>query len=697
MKTEHITNKGTKTTRIPNKLAEEKSPYLLQHAYNPVNWYPWCDEAFDKAKNENKAIFLSIGYSTCHWCHVMERESFEDKEVAAYLNQHYVSIKVDREERPDIDHIYMNFCQATTGQGGWPLSVFLTPKRQPFYAGTYFPKNNRNGYPGFIELLQVIHDEWQNERGKIENLADEIYGELQKHKREKKQQEINPTVLKSLFLSLEGNFDSKYGGFGRSPKFPTPHNLLFLLRYYKANQEEKALNMVKITLDNMYKGGIFDHIGGGFSRYSTDKKWLVPHFEKMLYDNALLIMAYTETYQITKNIFYKEVAQKIIGYIVRDMRSPDGGFYSAEDADSEGVEGKYYVWSKEELVSILGEMDANIFCDYYNVLEKGNFEGKNILNLIGSDLEKLKSHTEISQKANSMVEKVLKVREKRIHPYKDDKILTSWNGLMITALSIASKVFDDKVILNYAQDAYRAILDKMVDEKGRLYARYRDNERRHLGYLDDYANIIWASIELYETTYEMDYLKQAVRLSEDVIKLFGDETDKGFYLYGKDAEELITRPKDYYDGAIPSGNSVIAYNLLRLGKLTGRHEFEDQAKKLMMYFGKTLSENPMMYGFLLTAYLFDNQHAHEIVIAGENSDPILEEMKKAVADEYLPFSVVLINSNSEGLGEINSFASDQKMINGKTTAYICENFTCKKPIHNVEDFNRTIKVVSTMD
>lgn len=677
-------------TKVPNQLFREKSPYLLQHAYNPVNWLPWGEEAFQKATEEDKPIFLSIGYSTCHWCHVMERESFEDQEVAEYLNANYISIKVDREERPDIDNIYMNFCQATTGQGGWPLTVFLTPQKHPFFAGTYFPKNSRYGHLGLLELLNTVKNKWKNNREELEQSAKEIIAILQQEENKVDNQDIDPDIFDEVFETLEKNHDSIYGGFGRAPKFPTPHNLMFLMRYHTIYHNEKALEMVESTLEYMFRGGIFDHLGGGFSRYSTDIKWLVPHFEKMLYDNALLIMAYSEAYQITKRPLYKEVAEKTIAYIMRDMTSDLGGFYSAEDADSEGEEGKFYVWSMEELRNILGESDAKFYAEYYQITEHGNFEEKNILNLIGTSLEKMNENPDLKTYMERLSKKIFEVRAVRIHPHKDDKILTSWNGLMIVAFTMASKMLERPEMLECAEQAFQFIVSQMVDEQGRLYARYRETERKHLGYLDDYAFMIWACIELYEAVYDVKYLKQAISFTDAMIDLFGDEKGNGFYLYGKDAEQLITKPKDIYDGAIPSGNSVAIYNLLRLAKLTGKQEYQERARNSLAHFGELVNSMPSMYGFMLIACMFERQQGQEIVLAGETKDPLLEQMEKMISSSFRPFTVVLRNQNSNELKDINSLLGEKSQINGKATAYICEHFTCQKPIQDIETLVRML-------
>lgn len=673
----------------PNRLFNTKSPYLLQHAYNPVDWYPWGEEAFEKAKDEDKPIFLSIGYSTCHWCHVMERESFEDEEVAAILNKYFISIKVDREERPDIDNIYMNFCQATTGHGGWPLSVFLTPEMKPFYAGTYFPKNSRYGMHGFMDILGIINDKWKNEKEKIQDSANKIVINLGKNEISDNE-EIDKNSFDIAYEYFERSFDNTYGGFGNQPKFPTPHNLMFLLRYYIKTETKEALNMVEKTLIQMYKGGIFDHIGFGFSRYSTDRKWLAPHFEKMLYDNALLIITYLEAFQITNNSLYKEIVEKVIHYIIRDMTSLKGGFFCAEDADSEGVEGKFYIWSKEEIIKELGEEDGNLYCKHYNITEKGNFEGFSIPNLINNDLDIIEGDIELKDKLKKLSEKLFNIREKRVHPHKDDKILVSWNGLMIVAFSKAGKILNNPEYIKYAENAIRFIEKYMFRDDGRLFARYRDGDVNHLAYIDDYEFLIWAYIEFYQGVFKAEYLKKAIDLTKNMIDIFEDKENGGFFLYGNDSEKLIIRPKEIYDGAIPSGNSIAAYVLLRLSKLTGNNMYEEKAERLFNSFGSKINDSPMGYTAMLIAKMYSITPIKEIVLAGKRNDKIIKEMINLSNQKYLPFTEILLNEGEGELQDINEFASTQAAINDKTTAYICENFACKEPVFDINGYDKLL-------
>ena len=660
--------------KYTNKLINEKSPYLLQHAHNPVDWYPWGAEAFGRAAGEDKPIFLSIGYSTCHWCHVMERESFEDEEVAHLLNKNFVCIKVDREERPDIDSIYMSVCQSLTGRGGWPLTVFLTPDKHPFYAGTYYPKHDSMGMMGLMSLLNTVNDAWHNNRKTLLDSAKKILA-YEKADRRSESGKITQEIVHDAFSQLKYNFDSKYGGFGSAPKFPTPHNLLFLLRYWYSQKEPYALEIVEKTLDSMKNGGIYDHIGFGFSRYSTDRKWLVPHFEKMLYDNALLALAYTEAFLATGNNSYSEIANQIIEYILRDMTSPEGGFYSAEDADSEGVEGKFYVWSVEEIISVLGDKDGQEYCRLYDITPAGNFEGMNIPNLIvtGTLPQNMKTFAETCTK------KLFAHREKRIHPYKDDKILTAWNGLMIVAISNCGKAFDNNKYISSAKKCADFILQKLVRSNGRLLARYRDGDAALPAYLEDYAFLVWGLLELYEATYDPKYLNKALELNEDMLYLFGDDSSAGLFLYGRDSEELITRPRECYDGAIPSGNSVAVMNLLRIARITGQHEFETRAKEIIDYFSSDIEAVPTGHSYMLCAYLYaSSEMSSEVVLVGSACD----DMIKTYNSIYHPFTIAISRITPE-LIDIVPYVSEYGKYDGKAAAYICQNFSCMPPITDV--------------
>ena len=558
-------------SKTMNRLQHEKSPYLLQHANNPVDWYPWGEEAFEKARKEDKPILLSIGYSTCHWCHVMEYESFEDEEVAALMNETFVSIKVDREERPDIDNIYMTVCQLLSQGGcGWPLNVFMTPDKKPFYAATYVPKNSRYGRLGMMELIPRIAEVWKNNREEILKSAESTTQSLTlatDPTRIQAGEELDSKTLKKTYEQLESRYDPAHGGFGNRPKFPTPHNLLFLLRYGQRTGNQKAIDMVSKTLESMSNGGIFDHIGFGFHRYSTDSEWLVPHFEKMLYDQALLALAYTEAYQLTKNKGFKQTAEQIFTYVLRDMTSPDGGFYSAEDADSEGEEGKFYLWSQQEIIEILGKKEAELVINIYNTEPGGNFTdevsgekpGTNILHLNKNPDQAAMalgiSRDELDSRINESRQKLFDVREKRIHPSKDDKIITDWNGLMIAAFAKAGRVFENKKYTDAAEKAADFINSKLTKD-GRLLHRYRGGDAAILANIDDYAFFIWGLLELYESTFNIVYLKEAISLTDQMIKYFWDDTNYGFFFTPSDGEKLLVKQKEIYDGAVPSGNAV---------------------------------------------------------------------------------------------------------------------------------------------
>lgn len=672
--------------RVPNRLAKEKSPYLLQHAYNPVDWYPWGEEAFQKAKAEDKPVFLSIGYSTCHWCHVMERESFEDEEVAELLNRYYVSIKVDREERPDIDSIYMSVCQAMTGHGGWPLTVFMTPDAKPFYAGTYFPKKDRLGMPGLMTLLKRVHVLWRDRREELTDSTEKIVEAMQERISETISMDHDEMITKAYEV-LRMSFDNAYGGFGSSPKFPTPHNLIFLLRYWYTYNDSMALSMAEKTLDAMYRGGIFDHIGFGFSRYSTDSKWLVPHFEKMLYDNALLAIAYLEAYKATGNERYAHVAKQVFTYVLRDMTSPEGAFYSAEDADSEGEEGKFYLWTLDEVRSVLGDKDGERFARLFDITDRGNFEGKNIPN---------RTTIQASESDNEFIEtcreRLFQHREQRPHPFKDDKILTSWNGLMMAALAMGGRLLGDRQYTEAAERACHFILEKMVRDDGRLLTAYREGSANITAFADDYAFFIWGLLELYETIYKPEYLKKALELNGDLLKLFWDGKEDGLFLYGNDAEQLIMRPKEVYDGAIPSANSVAALNFLRLSHLTGRADLSDLAQKLFTAFNPDVSFSPHSHTLFLSALIFYISKPKEVIITAGTETDDLRRMLRILHTSPDPFinSILYTNEHRE-LASIIPAIGEYQAIDGKPTAYICEDFSCQPPITDLKEFEKNIK------
>ena len=683
----------------PNRLINEKSPYLLQHAYNPVDWHAWNDDAFEKARREDKPIFLSIGYSTCHWCHVMEKESFEDPDVAKVMNRVFVSIKVDREERPDIDHSYMTVCQMMTGGGGWPLNIVMTADRKPFFAGTYFPKNSRHGRIGLIELSERIEHLWSNDRAQIEDATEKIVTALNVQAPLGASGALDLDLIRTAFQQLSQRFDPKYGGFGEAPKFPTPHNLLFLLRYWKRSGDERSLQMVTKTLDQIRLGGIFDHIGFGFHRYSTDAQWLTPHFEKMLYDQAMLALAYTEAYQATGKISYKKTVEEIFDYVLRELTSPEGAFYSAEDADSEGEEGKFYLWTLDEIREALPDTEANLVERGFNVFSMGNFKeettqsltGRNILHL-KRPLEQLNgqlgfSENQIQETWESARKRLFEIREKRVHPHKDDKILTDWNGLMIAALSEASRVFSDP---NYARAASRAanfILTHMRDADGRLLRRYRLGEAGLLAHVDDYSFFIWGLLELYETTFETRYLKEALHLTTDFMERFWDKESGGFFFTANDSEKLLVRQKEIYDGATPSGNSVAAMNLIKLSRITGSTELDSMASDIGKAFSGPLTQFPSAYTQFLLFLDFLLGPSFEVVVVGPEGSTETENILSHLNASYTPNKVVIFKPCGEEDPDIISIASYTKdfgMVNQRATVYVCGNYTCQSPTNDPE-------------
>jgi uncharacterized protein YyaL (SSP411 family) len=699
-------NKGSTDKSPPNRLINEKSPYLLQHAHNPVDWHPWGEEAFEKARAHDKPVFLSVGYSTCHWCHVMAHESFEDPDVARLMNAAFISVKVDREERPDIDSAYMTAAQVMTGSGGWPLTIIMTPDKRPFFAATYIPKESRHGRVGMMDLIPKVTHIWETQRDNVTSTSEKLTAQLRLASQPTSGSALENAVLDEAFQQLSERFDSSNGGFSGKPKFPTPHNLLFLLRHWKKTGDEKALAMNGLTLQKMRFGGIFDHLGFGFHRYSTDEKWLVPHFEKMLYDQALLAIAYTEAYYATKKEEYKETAREILTYVMRDLRSPEGGFYSAEDADSEGVEGKFYLWTVDEVRGLLSKEDAEIFTRAFNVELDGNYfdeatkrrTEKNVLHLTKSlseiSVELDISLSDLKTKLETSREMLLKEREKRIRPGRDEKILCDWNGLMIAALAIAGRAFDNEEYFDSAKKAADFIIGAMLDKNGRLLHRYKDGEAEISGFLEDYAFFVWGLLELYEATFNVKYLRRAVTLTNKMIDHFWDQNDGGFYHTPNDGEELILRKKEVYDGAIPSGNSVAMLNLLRLSRLTGNSDFESRAETVGKAFSKTVSQYPAGYTHLLSALDFQVGPSHEIVIVGDPDAVDTKAVLKALNSEFLPSAVVIFKPAGEEqpeIAKIAEFTKDYTAIDGKATAYVCTNYTCKKPTTDPEAMLRILR------
>ena len=673
---------------VENNLIHESSPYLLQHAHNPVNWYGWNDDALKKAKDENKPIFLSIGYSACHWCHVMAHESFENEDVAEFMNENFINIKVDREERPDIDDIYQKVCQIATGQGGWPLSLFLTPDQKPFYVGTYFPVLDSYGRPGFGSICRQLSQAWKEKPKDIEASAEKFTSAL--HKTEKVQTtKLERTILDEAAMNLFQLGDASYGGFGSAPKFPNAANVSFLFRYAKLSGLGKFNEFALKTLKKMANGGIFDQIGGGFSRYSTDAKWLVPHFEKMLYDNALIPVNYAEAYQITKDPFYLDVLKKTLDFVLREMTSPEGGFYSAYDADSEGIEGKYYVWKKSEIREILGS-DTDLFCLYYDVTDGGNWEGNNILcnnlNISTVAFNFGISESEVSTILKSCSEKLLKIRSARIPPGLDDKVLVSWNSLMITAFAKGYRVTGDIRYLNAAKDCISFIEQNLfVNEK--LLRTYKNGIAKIDGYLEDYSYFINALLDVFEIEPDQKYLTLSIKLGHHLVEHFWDSENNNFFMTSDDHEKLIIRPKSNYDLSLPSGNSVSAFVMLRLYHLSQEPTFLEITTKIMESQAQIAAENPFGFGYLLNTISMYIQKPQEITVINTENSEIIQSLLL----DYLPNSIMITIKNSsqlENLSEYPFFAG--KSFEDKTSVFVCKDFTCSLPLHTLDEIKSNL-------
>ena len=668
-----------------NRLVFEKSPYLLQHARNPIDWRPWGEEAFAKARAEGKPVFLSIGYTTCHWCHVMEHESFEDDEVAALINERFIPVKVDREERPDIDEVYMQITQGITGGGGWPMTVALTPDKHAFFAGTYFPKESVAGRPGIKRVVTELHKAWTERREEVEETALNITEQLGGLMDSSPGGELDPSVMHAAFQEFSERFDEKRGGFAVRPKFPVPPNLMFLLRYYHRTENPKALEMVEKTLTEMHRGGIYDHVGFGIHRYSTDPEWLVPHFEKMLYDQALVTMACVEAWHVTGKERYAQTAREILTYVERNMTSPEGGFYSAEDADSEGEEGKFYVWSNDEVRELLGEDSAKFVFETFHFEEEGNFLEETKQVKVGTNIPHIREElSEADQdRWGPIREKLFAEREKRIHPQKDDKILTDWNGLMIAAYARAARILGEEKYAKIASKAADFVLDKLTTKNGRLLKRYRLGEAGLTAHAEDYAFMIWGLIGLYEATFEVRYLQKAVELQNLMDEFFYDEEGGGYYTVADDAEQLIVRAKKLYGGAIPSANSVTIGNLSRLHRMTGNPDYGQGAEQLLRAFSGAIANSPMVFPLALTGLDFHFGPSKEIVVSeGEN----VEEMLSAIRTSFMPNTVVLLRTkeNAEDLAKVAPFTETQIAQDGKATAYVCEDFACRAPTTEVK-------------
>ncbi len=673
-----------------NHLIFEKSPYLLQHAYNPVEWYPWGNEAFVKAIKGDKPIFLSIGYSTCHWCHVMEKESFEDTEVAKLLNKAFVCIKVDREERPDIDKIYMNFCQMLTGSGGWPLTIIMTPEKKPFFAATYIPKQNKYGRVGLLELIPQIQDLWLNKRDDILQSSENIASYFLNLKATMPDKSLDESIPGLTFERLAQLFDLTNGGFGKSPKFPTMHRLYFLLRYYKRTKNEYSLKMVEKTIKSMRAGGLWDHVGFGFHRYSTDGEWILPHFEKMLYDQALISTGCIETYQQTGNKLYRNIAEDIFTYVLRDMTSSEGGFYSAEDADSEGVEGKFYTWTKDEIKKIFLKEKADTVIDIFNI-GKASIDKGSVL-YINKSLEDIASKYNLSlEDLNQLIQDVRKDmfenRKKRIHPFKDDKILTDWNGLMISAFALGARVLEKKEYKNAAISAADFLINKMITKEGNLLHRYRDGESGITANLDDYSFFIMGLIELYETTFDINYLKTALNLNKVMIENFWDNKNGGFYFTQNDEKLGNFRQKDIYDGAIPSGNSIALSNLIKLGRITANTELEEKTILITKAFSEIIEKSPEAYTQFISSFDFLIGPSYEIIIVGDSNSCETKYILKAINSRFIPNKIVILKpfeNIKTAIMDISNYLKDFKMLNNKPTIYVCSNYTCKVPTNDVK-------------
>lgn len=668
-----------------NRLINEKSPYLLQHAHNPVDWFPWGDEAFNKAKAENKPVFLSIGYSTCHWCHVMAHESFEDAEVAAALNSNFISIKVDREERPDVDAVYMSVCQTLTGSGGWPLTVLMTPEQKPFWAGTYLPKSSHYGMIGLLDLLDTVTRKWKINHKKLTAAGDEIVALLRwPEEGHKSFTEVGRETLREAYSWFQNSFDEQWGGFGNPPKFPSPSNLMFLLKYAALENDAKAQMMVEHTLTQMYRGGIFDHIGGGFSRYSTDEKWLVPHFEKMLYDNALLASVFLEAFHKTRRPLYRLVAERTIGYVLRELTDKEGGFYCGQNADSDGVEGKYYVFTPEEIRSVLGPADGEIFCRRFGITTAGNFEGKSIPNLI-----KNPEYEEVPEIMGKFHSKLYEYRLRRTRLHKDDKVLTAWNALMIAALADAWRLLHVQDYLNAAEKAWRFITERLIDRNQHLLHRWRDGEAACDGQLDDYAFSIFALLKLYEATYDADYLQQAVEIAGQTTERFFDDKEGGFFLYAKDSEQLISRPKEVYDGAIPSGNSVAALALARLSQLTGEKKWIEYSDRQLSYLAEHVQTFPAGHSAALLAIAQSLYSSRQLVcVTAENqiTTDFQEFMREN--DLFLLSTLVKTKDNQLTLAKVAPFTKEYPFQKSGTAYYLCKNGACTAPVYNLLDLKK---------
>jgi len=693
----------------PNRLANEYSPYLLQHADNPVDWYPWGEEAFSAARDLDRPIFLSIGYATCHWCHVMEHESFEDEDVARLMNEAFVNVKVDREERPDIDGIYMAVAQMATGQGGWPLTIVMTPDRLPFFSGTYFPRESRFGRPGMLDLVPRIRELWQTRRDDLLTAANETHDRLQAlAEADRSGRTLDAETLSRGFQELKLEYDRERGGFGRAPRFPTPHRLLFLLRFWRRTGVDQALEMVVKTLGALRAGGIFDQVGYGFHRYSTDDRWLLPHFEKMLYDQALLVMAYVEAFQATGDASHARVAKQVLEYVLRDMTAPDGGFYSAEDADSECEEGKFYLWTDEELRQVLGESDADLAALVWGVQPDGNFVDEVTGERPGTSIphlaESLQSraselgleHSELEQRLDSVRERLLEHRSRRIRPLLDDKILTDWNGLMIAALAKAGKALDAPEYVEAATRA-AAFLWTAMQTDGRLLHRYRGGDADIEANLDDYAFLAWAEIELHQVTQDPEHLRRAIALTDSMLERFRDDESGGLFFSPAGRPDLIVRQREVYDGAVPSGNSVALSNLLRLARLTAEPKYERAAGEISRAFSRTVGSHPSAFSMFLSGLEMVVEGGQELVIAGDPESDAVTEMLDIANQGYEPHLVTILRPAGAGVTDVTAVAPFLVEFRGEpgaeATAYLCRGLMCERPVTSADELRSLLEQV----
>jgi uncharacterized protein YyaL (SSP411 family) len=673
-----------------NNLINETSPYLLQHAHNPVDWYPWGEAALAKARTEDKPILLSIGYSACHWCHVMEHESFENEEIAGLMNENFVNIKVDREERPDLDQIYMSAVQMMTGQGGWPMTMFLTPAGVPFYGGTYFPPADRYNMPGFPRVLLSVAEAYRSQPDQVASTATAMLGELRRvGLAETSRETVNSDLLDASYRRIAANYDRTNGGFGSAPKFPPSMTLDFILHTFHRTRADEALEIVQQTARKMAGGGIYDQLGGGFHRYSVDAKWLVPHFEKMLYDNALLSRLYLHLYQVTKNPDARRVAEETLDYVVREMTDASGGFYSSQDADSEGHEGKFFVWSRQEIVDALGAPDADLFCDYFNITESGNFEGRNILNVRASveDVAAKNKVTveELRQAVDTGRRKLFEIRESRIKPGRDEKVLTAWNGLMLGSFAEAAAILDRPDYRKIAEANANFLLDHLQKD-GLLLRTYKDGEAKLNAYLEDYACLIDGLISLYEATGTLKWIESALSLADKMIEEFWDEDSGGFFFTGKSHEQLIVRSKEFLDNATPSGNSIAALSLLRLSLLTDNETYRRHATTVLRLMADQIRRYPSAFGCALSAVDFYLDSPVEIAIVGRGEDPRSQELVRAAWQTYIPNRVIALSvDDNKQAPRIVALLRDRPMQGAQPTAFVCEAYTCKNPVHTPAD------------